>query len=146
MNLQNRKSALKVIILIIFIIIVMVYGPLGYGIVVGESMEPKLTDKDIVIIDKWTTVNDVEVGDTVTYRSSCEEYDPLNPLNNSRYISHDAINITSNNNIITQGVQNDRPDQNVYGYESDEVCFEEPVTNENLVGVEIVTIELSNWF
>ena len=79
----------------------------GAYVIVSGSMEPIIKIKDAVITRRVESIDDIEVGDVVTYRAMDESYYGI-------LITHRVVDIQSNNGktiFVTKGDHNETVDR-----------------------------------
>ncbi|WP_052721701.1 signal peptidase I [Methanosarcina siciliae] len=101
MKVINTLAFVLIFIIIIPIIATMVpTGPVKFMTVTGSSMEPTITDSDIVIVN--TVKTQPEVGDIVSFRHIFNE-------NQSFIVTHRVVKVVDEG-YVTQGDAYPRPD------------------------------------
>ena len=104
MKVKNTLAFIFIFIIVMPIIATMLpTGPVKFMTVTGNSMEPTITESDIVVVNTLATQPDV--GDIVSFRHAFE----VDGKNQTLIVTHRVVNVAKQG-YITQGDAYAKPD------------------------------------
>jgi signal peptidase I len=118
--------------LLLAIILINVFSPYFINFSTGSSMHPTYDSKQVNIIDETVTADELNEGDIILFRTSCDWIPPFN-----KKVVHRVQN-TSDGVITTKGDNNNYVDQQL-------PCID-TINNSNLIGVVENTYSIPTLF
>lgn len=100
-----NKILWTIVLILSILIFLLITGTYSVGFGMGDSMKPMFNNGSFMIYEPVDNINTVEEGDIIWYKSDCKYY-----RNN---IVHMVID-KRDNGLITMGINNEEPDQEIY--------------------------------
>jgi signal peptidase I len=110
-----------ILILLLTILFINVFSPFFINFSTGSSMHPTYDSKQVNIIDETVTADELNEGDIILFRTSCDWIQPFN-----KKVVH-RVESKSDGVITTKGDNNNYVDQQL-------PCID-TIDNSNLIGV-----------